>query len=326
MEAGGALRPLALVLLALSAVEGLAALQSVPPEDPASPVHPRKFGSPGGIGESRGWYLWQSFDAGKWTAEVRREEGGEPFTVRVLPWLTSYRHLAYPGYPDELRPGERVNLFFNPEGAVKKAYLVHFQDELGQMKGHGHSWKVEEAAGRAFKARGFAGEKPLGATADFELDAAAVCWRGGKIVTGPSLAKDDQLYLSWCAEGAKRVVKLLADAASLDAIKAEAEKRMRERTAREGLMGFVEGETQLLIFPTTWAQASALKAGQKVRVQATDAAYQATGTPVEATVVSRKNIGAYGSGCTEVVVKDAPADVLRGWTGGKVVRIFAVSP
>jgi hypothetical protein len=314
------MKPLGLVLL-------VAALQSVPPEDPASAVHPRKFGAPGGVGETRGWYLWHSFDAEKWTAEVSREQGGERTTVRVLPWLTSYRQLAYPGHPDELRAGERVNLFFNPEGAVKRAYLVHFQDEIGQMKGHGHFWQVEETAGRGFKARGMAGEKPLDPAAfDFELDPAAVCWRGGKVVADAGLAKDDHLYLSWCAESGKRVVKLLADAASLDAIKAEAEKRSRERAAREGLAGFVEGPTQLLVFPAYWSLTGGLKAGQKVRVSATDAAYKASGSAIEATVVSRKNVGAYGSGCTEVVIEGAPADVLKSWTGGKVVRIFAVSP
>ncbi|HZE98403.1 MAG TPA: hypothetical protein VE981_15330 [Planctomycetota bacterium] len=305
----------------------LAALQAVPPEDPASAVHPRKFGTPGGVGETRGWYVWHSFDAEKWTADVSREQGGEHYTVRVLPWTTSYRQLAYPGHPDELRPGERVNLFFNPEGAVKRAYLVHFQDELGQMKGHGHYWSVEETGDRVFKARGMSADKPLDPAAfEFTLDPAVVCRRGGKTVVDPALAKDDRLYLSWCYEGSKRVVKLLADAASLDAIKAGAEQRARDRVAKEGMAGFVDGDASLLIFPNYWSQASALKPGQKLRIQATDAAYQATGPAAEATVVSRKNVGAYGSGCTEVAVKDAPADVLRGWTGGKVVRIFAAAP
>jgi hypothetical protein len=320
LERGGIMKLLAWIL-------ALAAIQAVPPEDPASAVHPRKFGTPGGVGESRGWYVWRSFDPEKWTAEVGREQGPERFTVRVLPWLTSYRRLAYPGHPDELRPGERVNLFFNPEGPVKRAYLVHFQDEIGQMKGHGHFWKVDEASGRNVKARGMAGEKPLDpAAVDFELDPAAVCWRGGKIVEDPGLAKDDQLYLSWCYEGEKRVIKVLSDAASLETIKGEAEKRARERIAREGMMGFVEGDASLLVFPGYWAQAGALKPGQKLRICATDGAYRSAGPFVEGAVVSRKNIGAYGSGCTEVVIGGVPADALRGWVGGKVVRIFALPP
>ncbi|MEK7862883.1 MAG: hypothetical protein AAB295_06415, partial [Chloroflexota bacterium] len=65
--------------------------------------------------------------------------------------------------------------FFNPEGADKRAYLVHVQDEIGQMKGHGHAWVLERVTpdGRGFTARGKHGEKPLPEEAsDFELDPA----------------------------------------------------------------------------------------------------------------------------------------------------------
>src|SRR5262249_26376106 len=65
------------------------------PEDPKSAVHPRKFGLPGGVGVTRGWYVWRKFDAKTWQAELSHEQTGQKYTVRVLPWLTSYRHLAY---------------------------------------------------------------------------------------------------------------------------------------------------------------------------------------------------------------------------------------
>jgi hypothetical protein len=296
---------------------------AVPPEDPASPVHPRKFGSPGGIGETRGWYFWESFDAETWKAVVRHGEKGERYTVRVLPWATTYRHLTYGAHPDELFPGERVNLFFNHEGDVKRAYLVHFQDEIGQMKGHGHFWQVEEVDGRSFTARGMSKEKPLDpAAARFTLDEGCAIWRGGKQVKDLTVAKGDAIYLTWCADGDRRVVKLLADGASLDALREESAKKTRERLEKEGLAGFIEGETTLLVFATFWSQAAELKPGRKLLLKGTDARLCATGDGIEAKVASRKNLGAYGSGATEVVLEGAPAETVRGWTGGKVVRAF----
>jgi hypothetical protein len=77
---------------------------------PLSAVQPRRFGFPGGIGVTRGWYIWRSFDPDKWTAQVSHEATGEKFKVRVLPWATTYRYLVYGAHPDELLAGERVNL------------------------------------------------------------------------------------------------------------------------------------------------------------------------------------------------------------------------
>ena len=84
---------------------------------------------------------------------MRNEASGAKYTVRVLPWLTTYRHLVYGAQTDELLPGERVNLFFNPDAKEKRAYLVHFQDEIGQMKGHNHAWRVLSVAKDSFSAR-----------------------------------------------------------------------------------------------------------------------------------------------------------------------------
>ena len=147
----------------LSLIPGATAQDlALKPEDPASPVHPRRFGVLGGIGQTRGWYVWRSFDAKTGFADVSHEATGEKFTVRVLPWLTTYRHLAYGAQPEDLLPGERVNLFFNPDSKQKRAYLVHFQDEMCQMKGHGHAWEVTKVIVGGFAARGMAGEKPIG--------------------------------------------------------------------------------------------------------------------------------------------------------------------
>ncbi|HVE39929.1 MAG TPA: hypothetical protein VNM14_08590, partial [Planctomycetota bacterium] len=290
-----------------------------------SAVHPRKFGSPGGVGVTRGWYLWRSWNPETAQAEVSNEQGSETYTVRVLPWVTTYRHLVYGAHPDDLLPGERVNLFFNPEGAVKRAYLVHFQDEIGQMKGHNHAWQIEDVAegGRGFTARVMHGDKVFDPKlGSFELDPRCRIWREGKTVEQPGLTKGERLYLTWCQEEKRRVVKLMADAESLNAIQAEAQKKVQERIARDGMGAFIEegadGKARLLIFSTHWAQAAAIKKGQILGLKM-------AGDGVEVRVDSRKNLGAYGSGPNEIIldgVTGKSADILQGWKGGKVIRVF----
>lgn len=312
----------------MRAVLGLVAallLQDPPalrPEDPESPVHPRRFGSPGGVGVTRGWYVWVAWNPATGLAEVRNEASSEAFTVRVLPWMTTYRHLAYGASPDDLLPGERVNLFFNPDGAVKRAYLVHYQDEIGQMKGHDHAWQVEDVAagGRGFTARVMHGKKVFDPTiVTFELDPGCRIWRDGRTVAEPGLSKGERLLLTWVYDGPRRVVKVLADGAGLKALEAEGQRRVRERIAREGMGAFVEaaedGRARLLVFSTWWSQAAAIKAGQSLRLRA-------GGGEVDLKVVSRKNLGAYGSGPNEIVL-DGAAPQLKSWLGGKVVRVFA---
>ncbi len=90
-------------------------------------VHPRRFGSAGGVGPSRGWYIWRRFDPDTWEAEVAREGTDEVWKVRVLPWLTTFRYLVYGARPDELLSGERVNFFFSADENHRRGYLVHFQ-------------------------------------------------------------------------------------------------------------------------------------------------------------------------------------------------------
>lgn len=238
-------------------------------------LHPAKFGSPGAVGETRGWYYWLSYDPAAGTAEVENESSGERFSTRVLPWLTSYRELAYPGFVDELRPGERVNLFFSAEGPVKRAWLVHFQDEIGQMKGHGHFWQVEAASPGGFTARAM----PMnGAPADFAFAAGV----------GRELKPGDRVYLRWCREGGRRVVRTLVDEAGLEGLKAAAERRIAERVAREG-MGALAEDGRILVYPGYWRPAGAIKAGAAVRID---------GRPAK--VVAARNLGPYGSGATEL--------------------------
>jgi hypothetical protein len=309
---------------------------SLKPENPNSAVHPRKFGLPGGIGVTRGWYVWRKFDAKTWQAEVSHEQTGEKYTVRVLPWLTTYRHLAYGAHPDQLLPGERVNLFFNPDDKQQRAYLVHFQDEMCQMKGHNHVWRIENVMGVldqekgpkivGFTAKAMAGDKVLDENlAHFHFDLSCSHWREGKKSVGANAKIGDRVYLTWCYEGkAKlRIVKLFSDAASLDAIQKDAKKRIAERVKKEGMTGFIEevakDKTRVLVFATWWQQAGDLKNGDKLRLQYGDA------EPIAVKLVSRKNLGTYGSGCSELIVvglDEKQVETVRGWTGSNVVRVF----
>jgi hypothetical protein len=191
------------------------------------------------------------------------------------------------------------------------------------MKGHGHFWKVEDVAagGRGFTARGMSGEKPLDpASYGFALDDACVAWRGGKKGAEPALRARDRLYLTWCYEETRRVVKVLSDGESLDALRAEAVQRERDRVAREGMAGFVEGEwagrATLLVFSNYWPQAGELKTGQAIFIKP-------PGEPgVEARIVSRVNLGAYGSGPTVLVVEGAPSGIITPWFGARGLRLI----
>jgi len=61
-----------------------------------------------------------------------------------------------------------------------------------------------------------------------------------------------------------------------------------------------------------------LKPGAMLRLQ-TD------GEPIAVKLVSRKNLGTYGSGCSELIVEGLDAkqvEIVRGWGGGKVVRVL----
>jgi hypothetical protein len=253
--------------------------------------------------------------------------------VRVLPWATTYRHLVYGAHPDELLPGERVNLFFNPDDKQKRGYLVHFQDELCQMKGHGHNWQVESVAtnGRAFTARAMADKKPLDdKTLSFHLDDKSRQWRAGKRVEMPSLRPSERLYMTWVYHDSRRVVHLTADDESLNALKKIEEQAVTRRLAAEGLSARVEkveGDVaHLLVFPTYWSQAALWKVGQTVQIRATGAGFRPVGEPITANLLSRKNLGTYGSGATEVSVRLArPAEVprVKSLIGEKVVRIRA---
>jgi len=295
---------------------------SLKPEDPASAVYPRKFGLPGGIGQTRGWYVWRKFDAKTWQAEVSHEGTGEKYTVRVLPWLTTYRHLSYGAHPDELLPGERVNLFFNPDARQQRAYLVHFQDELCQMQGHNHAWQIDKTTADGFTAHVMAGAKPLDdKVASFTFDPKCRFWRGGKLVEAANAKVGERIFLTWYEEK-QRVVKLFTDADSLTALQNESRKRHFERYKREGATAFIEeatpAKTTVLVFATWWEQSACLKPGDKLRLQSGD-------DSIPAKLTSHKNLGTYGSGCNELIVEVLDArhmETLRGWTGGKVVRVF----
>jgi hypothetical protein len=242
---------------------------------------------------------------------------------------------VYGASPDDLLPGERVNLFFAPDERHSRGYLVHFQDELSQMQGHKHVWEVRTVRkdGEGFTARVLSADRPL---EDRELrftpEKGCLRWRDGKKVEHLDLRPSDRVYLTWRAEGDRRLVRLIADAASIEAIRKEEQDRINQQVAAEGITGKVEGTegktVRFLAFATYWQQANALRAGQEVRLRRGPKFLGPMGDPVAARVVSQKNRGAYGSGVNDIVLEllrpgDGP--VVAGWAGDAVVRLVPQS-
>lgn len=325
------------MLLALSASLTLvcAAVADEPrsPEHPDSPIHPKKFGVANHrVDEIRGWYVWKAYDPLTREAEVTKDPpGGETYRVRVLPWATTYRRLVYGARPDDLLPGERVNLFFSADERHPRGWLVHYQDEIGQMKGHGASWEVRKVDAGGFVARTVAHGKPIDdKELAFRFDPGCRVWRQGARAEKPNLAAGDQVYLAWGYRGDVRTVWLMADAASLEPLRKEFEAEVDARAETEGLAGrvaSVEGvRVSAWLYAGGWAQAGKLKPGQRLRLSAVDSALRPTGPSVAVTLGARKNLGAFGSGVTDLSLTLAqPADAARvaEWAKGATVRLLA---
>lgn len=299
-------------------------------------VHPRKFGAPGLIGKSRGWWVWKKWNPQTWEAEVTTDPPGEVLKVKVLPWATTYRHQAYGARFDELLPGEKMNMFFDASADHRRGYVVHFQDEISQMKGHGHAWQVRDVtAADKFVAQVYAGDKPLeDKSHPFEIDPACRKWLKGKPADTFPLQPGDRLYMTWVYRDDRRVVLLLADDASLETLKQLETQRINAEIAREGLAGQLEtadkDQTQFMVYSTYWAQANQLKPGDAVQLAATGPGYRPLDTTafprVSAKVVSQKNRGMYGSGVNDVILKlDNTTDAERLIKyEGKILRLISV--
>jgi sialidase-1 len=277
-------------------------------------VHPRKFGAPGMIGKSRGWWVWKKWNPDTGEAEVTTDPPGEVLKVHVLPWATTYRHLSYGARFDELLPGEKMNMFFDPDANHRRGYVVHFQDEISQMKGHGHAWKILEIKGeKGFVAQVFAGDKPLEEKSyAFELDPACRQWSGGKLIEKFPMQVGDRIYMTWVYRDNRRTAMLLTDNASLETLKQLETERIDKEVAAEGMAGRIEtidkDRVQFMIYSTWWAQAGRLKPGQTVQLAETGPNYRPTEVRVEAKVLSHQNRGVYGSGVNDVMLHLLRAD------------------
>src|SRR5262249_30538165 len=136
------------------------------------------------------------------------------------------------------------------------------------------------------------------------------------------------LYLTWCLRDGNRVVHLIADEASLDAVKKEQQDRIAREVAKEGIAGQIEASegkaVRFMAYPTYWAQAGKLKPGQEGRLGQTGKGFRRAGATVSAKLVSQKNRGSYGSGVNDIVLELAKPDdarILAKWTGA-VVRLI----
>ena len=272
-------------------------------------VHPRKFGAPGLIGRSRGWWVWKKWNPETWEAEVTPDPPGEVVRVRVLPWATTYRHLAYGARFDQLVPGEKMNMFFDPDENHRRGYVVHFQDEISQMKGHGHYWKMYGfTTPTSFLAQVFAGDKPLEEKQHtFEIDPACQRWSRGKLGEKTVLKPGDHIYMTWVYRDDKRVVLLLTDDSSLEKLKELETKRIDAEIAAEGLAGQIEtlekDHVQFMVYSSYWAQSSKLQPNQAVTITTTGPGYRPTDVRFAGKVLSQKNRGVYGSGVNDVLLQ-----------------------
>ena len=98
-------------------------------------------------------------------------------------------------------------------------------------EGHGHYWQVQavEPGGQKFTARVMAGDQPLDdRVLPFAIDTQCRHWHGGKLVERFPLAVGDKLYITWVLRGEQRIAQLMADDASLEAIKQEESARVRD--------------------------------------------------------------------------------------------------
>lgn len=293
-------------------------------------VNPRRFGAPGLVGPSRGFFIWRKFNPDTWEAEVSREDGNEVWKARVLPWVTTYRYLVYAASPAELLPGERVNIFFSPDENNRRGYLVHFQDEICQMKGHGHYWQIRavEPNGRKFTARVMAGDKVLDERElSFEIDPKCRQFHDGKPVDKFPLQVGGKCYMTWVMRGEQRVAMLLTDDASLEALKKEEAARVAGQLAVEGMAGRVESvegaNVHWMAYSNHWQQAGALTPGTAGSLQLTGKGYHPQGETVDVHILSQKNRGVYGSGVNDMLLHlDRPDDAKRieSWPADAVVR------
>lgn len=307
------------------------------PEQPGKQIPAREIVYPGSSGPGRGWWIWRRWDPKTWEAEITTDPPGESWTTKVLPWATTVRYLTYGARPDELLPGERVNLFLAPSEDREWGWVAHFQDELTQMQGHNHWWFIRsvDRDERSFKARVYmAGENYMSLPEiTFEVDPRGEAWVEGKRVDRYPLKAGERVRMTSVLQDDRRIAMLLTDDASLDALKARQQAEEARRVAAEGMAGQVEGITadtaRLLLFANEWPYAGKLKAGQKVRIRLTGEGYRPTGEAIEGAVVNAKVGGPYGSGPTDLSVKVArPADqdLLREWGDThKVVRVIPAS-
>ena len=303
----------------------------ISPEGAASIIHPRKFGVPGGIGTTRGWYIWKSFDPETMTATVTREYSDEIIKTRVLPWATTYRYLAYGASPADLLPGERVNLFFNADENHPRGYLVHYQDEICQMKGHNHIWEITEDAlqGKTFKARVIADKKPLDKNiAEFNISLECKKWKAGKLIDILAMKKGDTFYLTWCMKEKQKVVIQIVDEASLEEIKTRQLALINSRLAKDGLEGYIDAvagnKVSFTVYATYWSQANQLRPNQLVQIFSPSEKNKAIQSIV-LKVVSQKNRGTYGSGFNEVMLettKDSDSIILSKFENIQGTRLI----
>src|SRR5262249_30296550 len=152
--------------------------------------------------------------------------------------------------------------------------------------------------GEEFSAQAMAGDKPLEERPrDFVIAKTCASWQRGALAPAAKWSVGDKVYLRWCLRDSKREVMLIADDASLEALKKQEAERLQGESKRFGMLGRLQSvdgtAAHVMIFAVHWAQAGQLKQGQRVRLSATSRGFAPKGDTVEAKVTVRKNRGAY---------------------------------
>ena len=122
-----------------------------------------------------------------------------------------------------------------------------------------------------------------------------------------------------------------ADEASLPLVQEQETRRIQERLARHGLSGYVErveGATvHGLVFAAYWSQANQWKPGQELLLSksagADAPAGEAPAAAVKATLRTRRNLGTYGSGPSEIVLEladPAAAKQVQSWQPPAIIQ------
>ena len=212
---------------------------TVPP-----PERPRNYALPGGVGPSRGWYVWKKFDPDTWEVEVTRDPPGETLegTASLL------HHVSLPGLRqppgrDSARRARQPLL--RTDDKSRWGYVCHFQDELFADEGAQPRLGNPLRHARRLQGQPVDGQRKEARRRGNRLHHRPEMWqfpgRQARQRAHRHGRRASTCSSTWVWPNKERIVLLYADDASLDAIEKEELERMTREVASDGVAGHVEG-------------------------------------------------------------------------------------